>query len=175
MLTGILASILASALWAGLHVLWCHAAARATQSRHLIVGWLLSLVSLGAALWMLRTTCSACLPATAWWEDALYAFATQAFVFMLSFIYFGTAERAVTVRLLIEIGEGGPAGITLAGLQERYSTDDMVRRRLADMERGGLVRIENGAWHATDKGVRLTRIMDASAWLYQSAGQHERI
>ena len=84
-------------------------------------------------------------------------------------------ERAVTLRMVIELLEhpGGPP--TLDAMLAHYPVDDMVRRRLEGMRDAGFVRAEGGRWSLTPKGRFFAAAMRISSFIFNSKPQNERI
>jgi hypothetical protein len=84
-------------------------------------------------------------------------------------------ERAVTLRMVIEILEhpGGPP--TVEALLNTYPVDDMVRRRLEGMRDAGFVLEKNGRWMLTRKGRFFASAMRISSVIFNSKPQHERM
>ena len=175
MIGGILSCLIATTCWALVQVVWCHTTNRPTTMKHLAIGWLWSVPLLALLIPATRSLIQTRFLATPLWEDTSYALLTHLFALLFAFLYYGSAERSVTVRLLVELLRTHGAGLTLDQLRQQYSTEDMIRRRLSDMNGNGLVSSRDGLWFSTPKGTRLAVLMRISNWIFRSAGQHERI
>jgi len=80
---------------------------------------------------------------------AIYAFTCETYIFL-----FTATLSSVSISLLLTLREGRLSG---AAVEERYSVQNMILRRLSDMAAVGLLeRVEDG-YAITDRGRKLLR------------------
>jgi len=93
-------------------------------------------------------------------------------IFLLFVECFFHIERSVTLRILVELLNSGNSDSN--DLQTHYSTEDMVRQRLAVLEVNNFIYKTNDSWFLKPKGKFFAVAMKISSWLFQSASQHDR-
>lgn len=174
--TAVIASFLVSVLWIVAHLVAMHISPTKSRMPAMLKGWLLSLPVMIATLALLnhapglvKVLNGAEAPALSW----ICALALHLLLFFLFVECFYHFERSVTVRLLIEIDAAQDPSIN--AIMKDYSVDDMIRRRLDDMERGALITKSGDHWILSGKMGKLARVMAFSCWLYQSKPQNERL
>lgn len=85
-------------------------------------------------------------------------------------------ERAVTLRMVIELYEEPGHAMPLDEMLAHYPVDDMIRRRMEGLEHSGfVVRGADGRWRLTPKGRFFARAMQISSAIFNSKPQNERI
>ncbi len=104
-----------------------------------------------------------------------HAYLLHVLIFFCFVECFYHVERAVTLRMLIEILEAPKRAKALRELSSEYTIEEMIGRRMEVLEQNSFVRSENGRWKLTPKGRLFAVGMLASSWIFQSRGQQERI
>lgn len=84
-------------------------------------------------------------------------------------------ERAVTLRMVIEILDHPNGPPTLDELVAAYPVDDMIRRRLDDLRRNGFLQCDGERWGLTAKGRLFASVMRVSNAIFHSKPQNERL
>lgn len=174
--TAVIASFAVTALWIIAHLVAMHISPAKSRMPAMFKAWLLSLPVMAMALALLnhapglvKALNGTEAPALSW-ICALVMHLLLFFLFVECFYHF---ERSVTLRLLIEIDAAKNPSINT--IMKDYSVDDMIVRRLHDMERSGFVTKSGDRWALTTKAGKLARVMSFSCWLYQSKPQNERL
>jgi hypothetical protein len=178
MAIGVIAALAATLCWVILHVAAMHIrpAPRRMPAMTRAFLWALPLVpALVFAIWRQPD-----------WREALAGVEHPAAAYGMGILLhvlfyfcfvecFYHVERAVTLRMVIEILEhpGGPP--TVEALLNTYPVDDMVRRRLDGMRDAGFVRENNGRWSLSAKGRLFASAMRISSIIFNSKPQYERI
>ena len=179
MLGGTLIALLVSMLWIGVQMIWMHIRPAPNRFRSMLRGYLVSLPLVPLLWWILPS-----LAPELWLEwngveaplSALFhALLAHLLIFFCYVEGFYHVERAVTLRLLIEILEFPGGQPTLRDIEKDYNIDEMVRRRLEVLAANGYVAREGDRWRLRPKGALLARIMALSCWIFQSKTQDERL
>lgn len=84
-------------------------------------------------------------------------------------------ERAVTLRMVIELFEEPEKAMPLNAMLAHYPVDDMIRRRLEGLQESGFIRHIDGIWHLTPKGRFFASAMKISSAIFHSRPQNERL
>lgn len=84
-------------------------------------------------------------------------------------------ERAVTLRMVIELFDQPGRSMPLDAMLAHYPIDDMIRRRMEGLRVSGFVRDDNGIWQLTPKGRLFASTMKISSAIFHSKPQNERI
>lgn len=178
MAIGILAALLATLTWVVAHLLHMHrspAKDRLAKMFRAFAATLPLALALTAALlhhpeWRV---------ALAGTEHPASAYGMAALMHVLFFFCyvecFYHVERAVTLRMVIEIQRhpGGPP--TIPQLMSTYGVDDMIRRRLEDLKRNGFLEFDGHLWRLTAKGRLFASVMRVSNAIFNSKPQNERL
>ena len=176
--TAIIASFFTFVLWIAAHLVAMHINPAKGRMSAMMKAWLISLPVLLVVLAILNHS-DRLVAALNGQESALiswfYAFLLHLLLFFLFVECFYHIERSVTLRLLVEIQAAPGTGPSIAVIMKDYSVDDMIRRRLDDMERSGFVRKTGNGWILSPKGETLAKIMSFSCWIFQSKAQNERL
>jgi hypothetical protein len=78
------------------------------------------------------------------------------FLLLMGYTYFFfLMERGLSLRLMIEIKRSPQGKLTIPELQQIYTYDYILDKRLGQMERMGYARIANGVISGTSKSARL--------------------
>ena len=104
-----------------------------------------------------------------------HAYFLHLMLFLLYVEMFYHVERSVTLRFLVTLLEAPDRSARLREVQQEYSLDDMIRRRLADLHQNGFIRDQAGRWHTRGKGTLVALVMSLSSWLFRSKTQSERV
>lgn len=100
-----------------------------------------------------------------------HAYFLHLLIFLLYAECFYHIERAVTLRLLLEIQNGEDHPGSAINITREYNAEEMVRRRLDVLESHAFVERRGESWMLRRKGRVFARLMQFSSWLFQSANQ----
>jgi DNA-binding HxlR family transcriptional regulator len=176
MAAGLIVAIVVTTLWVLIQIATVHMRSLPNGMRPMMCAYLISL----PFVWLLYWLClkQPQLMAIAEGEDWLMGLMQSYFFhFMLFLLYvecFYHIERSVTLRLLIEVlNRSGEASLT--EIQHHYNVDDMITRRMKNLEDAGYVKKRYERWRNTAKGTRICWIMNLSTWLFKSVTQSRRM
>lgn len=82
----------------------------------------------------------------------LSGLALYAFLFMGYCQFYFIVDRSVSVRAMIEIETSAGRRLNSEGIRERYSLNDMMERRLNQLQEGGYIRKASDSYENTWKG-----------------------
>lgn len=178
MAIGVIAALLATLAWVAAHLAHMHL--RPTRSRlsAMFRAFLASLpLVVLITLLILRQP---------HWHDALAGVEHPALAYgmglLLEVLFFFCfvecfyhVERAVTLRMVIEIMDHPDGPPTLDDLVAAYPVDDMIRRRLQDLQRNGFLVRKGDGWNLTGKGRVFAAVMQVSNAIFNSKPQNERL
>jgi hypothetical protein len=178
MITGIIAGWLVSLGWIAWHLVRMHLRPAANRFKSMFLGYLLSL----------PFPALTCLLLSAWPElpgwaretgplalALLHAYLWHLLLFFAYAEFFYMVERSVTLRFLTEILRRPLGQAQLDQIQADYNAEQMIQRRLRILEENNFSELRDGKWCLKPKGRRLAQAMRVSAWIYQSAGQSDRL
>jgi len=179
MLGGVVIALLVSALWMSAQVIAMQIRPAAHRFRSMLLGYLVSL----PFVYLCYRALPVALPQTWQWlvgsEHALsiliHAYLGHLLLFFFYVECFYHVERAVTLRLLIEIMQQPSREASLRQIEADYNIDEMIVRRLEVLELNGFVEQQGDRWRLLEKGRRLARVMRLSCWIFQSKTQDERL
>ena len=176
--TAVIASLAATTLWIIAHLVAMRIKPAKNRLAAMFKAYLLSLPVLLAALAILNHDEQLVLSLNGR-EHALiswfYALVLELLFFFCFVECFYHIERAVTLRLLVEIQAIEKTGASIETIMKDYSVDEMVVRRLADLGRSGFVIKTGERFTLSAKGRLFAKAMTYSAWIFQSKAQHERL
>jgi len=81
----------------------------------------------------------------------------------------------VTLRLLVELWRRPAGRAQIEQIQANYNVKSMIRNRLTVLEENNFIELKDGKCWLKTKGLRMAKAMRVSAWIYQSAGQSDRL
>ncbi|MCX6992232.1 MAG: hypothetical protein NT011_03715 [Kiritimatiellaeota bacterium] len=110
-----------------------------------------------------------------WGIGLFFAYFLHLLFFLLYVECFYHVERSVTLRFLVEILQQSPPGARLDQILDNYNVESMIHTRLAALEKNNFIECKDARWRLKPKGGRLAKLMRISAWIYQSAGQADRL
>lgn len=174
MIRGILTALIVTAAWITIQIIWMHIKPTENRFKAMLLGYVLSLPLVYAAFQWLPGLCSISLHEM-WGIGLFFAYFIHLLLFFLYVECFYHVERSVTLRFLVEILQRPPPGARLDEILADYNADNMIRTRLTDLEKNNFIECKQGQWRLKPKGDRFAKLMRVSSWLYQSAGQADRL
>lgn len=178
MAIGVLAALIVFVLWAALHLLSMHIRPTPRRFPAMTRAFLLSfpLVPLIVFVILRRPEWREVLagiehPAAAYGMGILLHILFY-FCFVECFYH---VERAVTLRMVIELFDQPGQAMPLDAMLAHYPVDDMIQRRLEGLRDSGFVWNDNGIWRLTPKGRLFASAMKISSAIFHSKPQNERI
>ncbi len=178
MVHGLFVAMLVSLVWILLQNLSMHFRPMENRFKPMVLGYLLSLPFVFVFYrWLppLSVTIASMMQSEAWGMGLFHAYLLHLLFFFFYVQCFYHVERSVTLRILVELLKHGEQDISLDGLQQQYSLEEMINNRLEVMRDRGLVEFRDGRWHLRLKGTLLAQAAAAGAWLFQAKHQHERM
>ncbi len=173
---GLFIALLVSAAWMLGHILLMHGRPAENRAKAMTLCWLASLPVLVVLYWTLPASWLSFLSApgeSAWMGFILCALSSLLLYFLFVECFYHI-ERAVTLRILIEILRREEKGADLDSIRQDYDVADMIRRRLDVLRDRGFIENRGGAWHLLPKGRLFARTMQFSCWLWRCKGQKDR-
>lgn len=178
MAIGVIAALLATLLWVTAHLVHMHLRPTRNRLSAMFRAFVASLplVVLFTTLILRQADWRAGLAGA---EHPALAYGMGLLLELLFFFCFVECfyhvERAVTLRMVIEIMDhpGGPP--TLDDLVAAYPVDDMICRRLEDLQRNGFLVRDGEQWNLTGKGRLFAAVMRVSNAIFNSKPQNERL
>jgi len=177
MARGLFIAVATTVLWVSAQLFLAHAFPTPKRFRAMALGFFLSLplVYVGYRYLHLPGGLDHSVEHEAWVIGLINAHLLHLLLFFFYVECFYHVERSVTLRLLLEILRGNPEGVKVEDLQDQYPLRQMIRRRLRTLRANGYVEEREGRWHNRPKGALFALTMAASAWVFQSKSQKERI
>ena len=177
MARGIVIAFIISMLWILVQIALMHIKPARRRFRAMLLGYLLSMPLVYAAYcWMplpfLVTDISS---QEAWSMGLFHAFFFHLLLFLLYVECFYHIERSVTLRLLVEIMKHPDTGPTIEDMRHKYDVREMILRRLDVLRDHNFIELNDRLWHLKRKGKLFARAMQVSSWIFQSAGQRDRM
>ena len=178
MAIGVLAALTATLVWVVAHLLHMHRAPTKDRLAKMFQAFVATLpLALALAAVMLHQP--EWRVALAGTEHPASAYGMAVLMHVLFFFCyvecFYHVERAVTLRMVIEIQRHPGGTPTVAQLASAYGVDDMIRRRLDDLKRNGFLKFDGERWHLTAKGRLFASVMRVSNAIFNSKPQNERL
>lgn len=178
MAIGALSAFVVFLLWASVHLARMHARPTPRRMAAMTRAFFVSLPLVPLFTWCLWRNPEWRL-ALAGFEHPVAAYGTGLLLHVLFYFCFVECfyhvERAVTLRMVIELFEEPGHAMPLEAMVAHYSVDDMIRRRLEDLRRAGFVKDEGGYWRLTRKGRLFAAAMRISSTIFHSKPQNERV
>lgn len=173
---GLLTAIVVSLAWMILQIAAMHVRPARNRFYAMLTGYLASLPFVYAAYRWLPLPCDAQTLGEGWFGLGLFhAYLFHLLLFFLYVEFFYHVERSVTLRFLVMMLESPDRSAHPADLQQDYSLDDMITRRLADLEQNKFIERRDGRWHDRARGIAIAVVMGISSWLFRSKTQSERL
>lgn len=170
MLRGVFVAVVVTFAWISCQIAIMHIRPASNRFKAMLSGYLASLPLVVILVFLLPA-----LEATGDTRaQALFnALALHLLLFLFYVEMFYHVERSVTLRILVELLESGEE-VDLKSLQDAYSLDDMIERRLEDMARNKFIDETNGRWRNRFKGNLAADVMSISSWVFRSKSQKDR-
>lgn len=173
---GLLTAVVVSLAWMVLHLAAMHLRPARNRFYAMLTAWLCSLPIVFAAYRWLPLPADAQSVGDGWFGLGLFhAYLFHLLLFFLFVEFFYHVERSVTLRFLVMMLKAPRHTAHPADVQQDYSLDDMITRRLADLEQNQFIEKRGGRWHDRARGMIIAVIMGASSWLFRSKTQSERL
>ncbi|HOW98227.1 MAG TPA: hypothetical protein P5567_05335 [Kiritimatiellia bacterium] len=173
---GLLTAIVVSLAWMLLQLAAMHIRPARNRFYAMLTGYLCSLPFVYAAYRWLPLPVDAQTDVEGWFGLGLFhAYLFHLLLFFLYVEFFYHVERSVTLRFLVMVLQAPGRTAHPADLQQDYSLEDMITRRLADLEQNRFIERRGGRWHDRARGVLIAVIMGVSSWLFRSKTQSERL
>ena len=154
MLTGIFVALSSAAIFLVLHVVIFHYLRPKRHFRSIVLTFL-GCIPVYTVLFMVFAD-----------SFAAHYFLNGLVLFLFLFLgycqFYFIVDRSVSVRIMIEIENSKEKRLTENQIQDVYSLEGMMARRLQHMDDGGYIRIESGAYLNTRKGQLEAQLFD---WL----------
>ena len=173
MLHGLLTALVSTLLWVSLQNLWMHVRPSPRRFRAIVTGYLMS-IPLVFLVYQWMPVCCETSPQEAPGLGWLQAYLLHFLLFAFYGECFFHVERSVTLRLLVEIRDSGPAGADLDSLRAQYPVGNMVSQRLDVLRENGFLKYEQSRWQLLPKARFLARMAIIGNWLFRAAAQNER-
>ncbi|MCS6771608.1 MAG: hypothetical protein NZ740_06235 [Kiritimatiellae bacterium] len=179
MAVGVIAAVVVFIGWVVVHLLLMHVRPTPRRFQAMSVAALLSFPATPALTWLIWQNAD-WRAALAGAEHAASAYGMASLLHLLFYFCFVECfyhvERAVTLRMVIELFEEPGHAMQLDALLAHYPVDDMVQRRLEGLQQSGFVHCGgDGRWHLTPKGRFFARAMRVSSAVFNSKPQNERL
>lgn len=178
MAVGALAALVVFFLWASAHLVWMHVRPTPRRMAAMTRAFFVSFPLVPLFTWYVWRN-PEWRSALAGVEHPIAAYGTGVLLHVLFYFCFVECfyhvERAVTLRMVIELFEEPGHAMPLDAMMAHYPVDDMIRRRLEDLRRAGFVRHEDGYWRLTRKGRLFAATMRISSAIFHSKPQNERV
>lgn len=166
---GLIAALAVSAGWMLIHLLLMQCRPAENRFKAMTLCWLASLPAVPLLYALLPAQ-----PGESFWMGL---FLSGFFNLLLYFLFvecFYHIERAVTLRIMIEILKNAKGRTTIESIRKQYDVDGMIRRRLEVLQERQFIEQKDGAWRLKSKGRLFARTMQFSCWLFQCKGQKDR-
>jgi hypothetical protein len=173
---GLIVAGIVSAAWMVSHLLLMQRRPAENRFKAMTVGWLTSLPFI-PLLYFFAPPCVCAQTAASGesiWLGFIIAGLSSLLLYFLFVECFYHIERAVTLRILIEILNKSARQPTLESIRSQYDVDDMIRRRLDVLRDRKFISRREDRWHLLPKGFLFARTMQISCWLFQCKGQKDR-
>ncbi|HBA83880.1 MAG TPA: hypothetical protein DCZ95_07295 [Verrucomicrobia bacterium] len=173
---GLLTAIIVSAAWMLVHLLLMQRRPAENRFKAMTVCWLFSLPFI-PAFYFLAPSGLTPHPADVGdsiWMGLLQAGLSSVLLYFLFVECFYHVERAVTLRILIELLNDAKSNPTIESVRSKYDVDEMIRRRLDVLADRHFIARRDDRWHLLPKGRLFARTMQFSCWLFQCKGQKDR-
>jgi len=177
MVFGLLTAVLVSLIWIVVQIAWMHFDPVENRIRAMTIGYLLSLpfVYIGYHyLPFIEYLGDVCV-GEAWALGLLNAYFLHLLIFLLYVECFYHVERAVTLRILIEIMEYPEQDVPLQFITGHYNVKDMISARMAVLEAHHFIKETPSGYVLLRKGRLFAILMLISVWIFQSKPQSERV
>ncbi|MBU1692643.1 MAG: hypothetical protein KKC51_01635 [Verrucomicrobia bacterium] len=173
---GILTAVSVSLAWILLHLLAMHIRPARNHFNAMLANYLLSLPLVFLVYrWFPLPAEAATADPGSFGLGLFHAYLLHLLLFFQYVEFFYHVERSVTVRFLVMILLARNRTAHPADIQQDYSLEDMITRRLADLEQNRFIEKRDGRWHNRAKGVLVTLVTAVALWFFRSKPQSERL
>jgi hypothetical protein len=177
MLCGLLTAISVSAVWILIQIGWMHIRPAENRIRAMTIGYLISLFFVYAVYRFVPfdSWFTASAGGEAWGIGLFHAYFFHLLIFLLYAECFYHVERAVTLRILIELMEYPEEYVPVSVITKQYNVGDMIGTRLEVLQSHHFVQKTDDGYMLQPKGMLFAKIMQVTVWIFQSKPQSERV
>lgn len=173
-LSGILTALLTTCCWILLQTGWMHIRPAKNRMGAMLAGYVLSIPFIYPAFRLIAHLLQATPEKTA--LGLVYAFGFSLLLFLGYVECFYHVERAVTIRLLIEIQRRSKtASCAMQDILAEYNINQMIHRRMEILRENNFIELTDNSWRLKPKGQLFCALMAFSCWVFQSKTQDERL
>jgi hypothetical protein len=175
-LRGLLTAVAVSLAWILLHLLAMHVRPARNRFNAMLAAYLLSLPLVVLVYrWLSLPTDATTADPGHFGLGLFHAYMLHLLLFFQYVEFFYHAERSVTLRFLVTVLQAPNRTAHPADIQQEYSLEDMITRRLADLEQNRFIEKRDGRWHDRAKGMLVTLVTIVLIWFFRSKPQSERL